>query len=358
MKSINKKVDKKQNKRIDGLARQLKMVTASIGRIKLVKASAQKKTKQKKARATRRAHPRNAGLLTSEHSQPTFGLMDAVPTTAVVSRGQSTAVLAANEYCLFMGIGDHHNNYSTYSDTSTSPATDRQLRSIQSISYRFNNAGGAQGWGPTSTNNAAVTSTPQYSMNPYSVDASFKSKVNKMTLHLSFLGTQALMSTEFRIFIDYHGDLMGEISNSGATLIDTFNRVFNHPRCIKVKVESGSSIDYVVPFVGAKLETCTTQNISDYLANAVGQMQVCQANSDALTDERSYFGSLKWFYRRESTNATVNVVDQGICSTPLVYVVCAAQVSAQISVTCTMDCEFHDESLYSVSTPSICDLLS
>lgn len=321
----------------------------------MVKPGRTKKAKKIKARSTQRAHPRNAGLLTNEHSQPTYGLMDAVPTAPVVSRGQSIANLAANEYCLFMGIGDHSANSTTYTDTGPEPDVDRALRSIQAIAYRFTAAGGAQGWAPTSTNNTAVVSSPQYSMNPYNVDASFRSKINKMTLHLSFMGSQTLMSAEFRIFIDYHGDIMGEITNSGATLMDTFNRVYSHPRTIKVKVESGNTIDYVIPFPGAKLATTLPLNVSDYLANGTGMVYQCAANTDALADARSGYGNAKWFYRKESTTATANAVDQGICSTPLVYVACIFQNSAQVSCTCTTDCEYHDESLYSVATPSICD---
>lgn len=339
------------------MAKQLKAVTSKLNKIKLVKKTTPKKNKQKKARSTRRAHPRNAGILTTEHSQPVYGLMDAVPTAAVVSRGQSAVAMAANEYCLFMGIGDHQRSLSSYVDGSPDPDVTRYLKPIQSIGYRFTASGGNQGWRPTEINNTAVTTSPQYAMNPYNADSTYKSKVNKMTLHLSFMGTQALMSAEFRIYIDYHGDLMGQLPNvNGPKLIDTFNKVFNHPRVIKVKVESGHTIDYSIPFPCAQLIEGQTVDPSFFVPNALnGEVTIMKANGEALTDSRSGSGSQAWFYRKESTNATVDYENQGISSTPLVYVACIFQTSAQVSCTCTMDCEYHDEELYSVSSPSICD---
>ena len=177
------------------MSKKLKNLNVALGKLTLSKKNqsrknAPKQQKNKSLRTAKRAHPRTAGLLTSEHSNPIYGLMDSVPTTAVVSRGQSAVTLASNEYCLFMGIGDHQKSLTSYLDG----ATTRYLRPIQSIAYRFTSAGGSQNWKPTETNNSAVTSSAQYALNPYNSSSSFKSKVNKMTLHLSFMGTQALMS--------------------------------------------------------------------------------------------------------------------------------------------------------------------
>lgn len=344
------------------MSKTLKNLNQSLGKLNLTnkkKKNAPKQVKNKSMRATRRAHPRNAGLLTSEHSQPIFGLMDSVPTTAVVSRGQSAVSLAANEYCLFMGIGDNQKTSSAYTDSALNPST-RYLKALQSVAYRFNATGGAQYWKPTEVNNFTVTTSPQYALNPYNTTNSFKGKVNKMTLHLSFMGTQALMSAEFRIYLDYHGDLMeslgGGAPTTGPTLINTFNAVFNHPRVIKVKVESGESIDYALPFPVAQLEEPWSVDVASKIGGtSTGVVDVMPANKHALSDSRSTLGSQTWFYRKESTGANVDYENQAICSTPLVYVACIFQTSAQVSCTCTMDCEYHDESLYSVSQPSVCD---
>jgi hypothetical protein len=346
------------------MSKKLKSLNQVLGKLTLgKKKNTPKQQKNKKIRSARRAHPRNAGILTSEHSNPVYGLMDSVPTTTVVSRGQTAVVPAANEYCLFMGIGDHHKALSSYLEDPAT-GTIKYLRPIQAIGYRFNASGGSQGWKPAEINNGNVTSSPQYCLNPYNSTGSFKSKVNKATLHMSFMGTQALMSAEFRIFIDYHGDLMETLANTspitGPSLISTFNTVFNHPRVIKVKVNSGESIDYVLPFPTAQLAEPYITSVGDVLGGTnTGSINMLKANEKALSDSRSsLYGNQNWFYRKESTNATINYDDQGICSTPLVYVACIFQTSAQISCTFTMDCEYHDESLYSVSSPSVCDPLS
>lgn len=343
------------------MSKKLKNLNQVLGKLTLgKKKNTPKQQKNKKMRSVRKAHPRNAGILTSEHSNPVYGLMDSVPTTTVVSRGQTAVIPAANEYCLFMGIGDHHKALTSYLDGTTT----RYLRPIQAIGYRWNASGGSQGWKPAEINNGNVTSSPQYCLNPYNSTGSFKSKVNKATLHMSFMGTQALMSAEFRIYVDYHGDLMEKINGStpvtGPTLISTFNAVFNHPRVIKVKVNSGESIDYVLPFPTAQLADVKYADCADIMGgDATGVVNMLPANYKALSDQRSFdYGNQTWFYRKESTNATVNYDDQGLCSTPLVYVACIFQTSAQVSCTFTMDCEYHDESLYSVSSPSVCDPLS
>jgi len=169
------------------------------------------------------------------------------------------------------------------------------------------------------------------------------------------------MTAELRIFVDYHGDILSDLIDESQvqgypTLVQIYDRIYNHPRVIKIKVDSGSSIDYVLPFPTAQLYGTSPIDISNWnsvWAGATGTVQTCIANNMALNDSRSGPGLYK---------APLNVPSSGnvygFLDTPLVYVVGVFPTSANITVNTTMDAEYHDESLYSVSKPSVCDSLT
>lgn len=297
-----------------------------------------------------RLHRGLSHMLRSDHTQPTVGLMDAIPTATVVQAGSISNVVNAGEQFLWMGFGDHHNEQ--VMSTTAYPSSTAAFRAVTGRSYNGTAANMAlQTW---STNSTTVNPVTQWAQCPYGVTASYRSKVNKMSVHLSYSGTATNMTAEFRIYIDYHGDLFENLTGTTTPdLAATYNAVYNHARSIKVKVRSEESIDYVLPITTAQLAGSTVFDTSTATAawpGAVGSVFRCQANKLALADQRSYFGNNTFLL---NTGKYYSVV-----STPLIYIVGNMAAGASVAVHCTVDAEFYDENLRSVSTASVCDSLT
>ncbi len=337
--------DAKQNREINELRREMKMLKMAS------KANVSKKTKQprnaRKTTKTAKLSKDHTHALRSDHNNVTVGLMDSIPTAPVLVRGSTSNNVAAGQLYLYMGIFDHYSD--TVFSTTAYPSGTALCRSVAGCSYGFaDNA--------TTYPSTDGLGSFQFNTIPYSVTDSYKTKVNKATLHFSYSGSQTLMSTEVRMYIDYHGDLFrgGWDGYTTPKLVDIYNTVWNHPRVIKVKVESGKVIDYTIPIATAQIADANPVSLADYAsqpawAGATGTVNFCSANVMSLMDQRRDPGL--WI-RKNSTN-TYSVI-----STPLVYIVSNMTAAGTLSVNTTFDAEYHDESLYSVSKPSLCDTLT
>ncbi len=337
--------DAKQNREINALRRELKQLKMSA------KKSPVKKTKQprivgKPAKNVKLSKD-HTHALRSDHNNVVVGLMDSIPTAPVLVRGSTSNAVSAGQLYLYMGIFDHYSD--TPFTTTIYPNNGAVCRSVAGCSFAF---------ADSSTNYPSTDNIGsfQYNTIPYSVTNSYKSKVNKATLHFSYSGSQALMSTEVRMYIDYHGDLFRDGWNAYTTprLVDIYNTVWNHPRVIKVKVESGKVVDYSLPIPTAQIADANPIDLSTYNGasewpGATGSINFCSANVLSLMDQRRDPGV--WI-RRSGSNI------YSVCSPPLVYIVSNMTSAGTLTVNTTFDAEYHDESLYSVSKPSLCDTLT
>jgi hypothetical protein len=343
-------IDRKQNSRIAQLENALRRM-----RLKKPKPNA-KGSKKKRKSPKKKVSKDHSHILRSDHGSVIAGLMDSVPTAPVLVRGSTSNSMVTGNYFIYMGHGQH------FSDQSiTTTAFPNSTGVIKPIVGRSWNVSPISTLRPTSQGDSSGTPSTQYAVVPYGTTDSFKTKVNKITLHVSYAGSQTLMTAELRVFVDYHGDILCDLIDESQvqgypTLVQIYDRIYNHPRVIKIKVDSGSSIDYVLPFPTAQLYGTSPMNIADWntvWAGATGTMQACLANTMALNDNRSGPGLYKAPLNAPTTGNVYGFID-----TPLVYVVGVFPTSANITVNTTMDVEYHDESLYSVSKPSVCDSLT
>ena len=366
------KKDQRQDAKIMALERKVAQLNLKTGRIMAVPKRAKKTGARPRNSAIRRkAHRDNSHLLRSDHGNVTSGLMDSVPTTSVLHRGQANISAGANDSFMYLGFMNGGCDTTVTSSATTKGTT---ISSIAGISYTFNATGGTNNyWCPNPLNNTNCKTSMQKAACPYNPTNSYKCKLNKASLHLSYAGSQTMMTATVYIFVDYHGDVVRNLTRSaipqqGYNLGETYSLIFNHPRTIKVKVDSGSSIDYALSFPTAMLASCTMVDRSDLYVNdstktplfgtylGTGLLALPTANVVAQMDPLT--NPDVFVYEPESANTTTSSVTGISANNPLVYVVASFPTAAQLTVNMAMDWEYHDESLYSVSKPSLCDTLT
>lgn len=362
---MKKNIDKKQNALIEQLRQKVRSL--EISRKKNKKPAPKKRVgKPFSGKRGKRASPSHSGYLRSDHSNPVIGILDSVPTTACLHRGQSSVNIGNGQSFMYLGFLNGGKDQ-TLEKTAGGTVT---MSNVAGVSYSWNTFGTDQFWNPTAVNNPNVKSSMQKAVSPYGLTSSTKCKLNKASLHISYAGTQTMMSAMLHIFIDYHGDVVKNLRRNTSTAVNgyalgaTYDLIFNHPRTIKVKVDSGSAIDYALPFPTAQLYSAQEVNPSDFNISSDPQnlFKADQVLFGAIPNLNSQMDNVSviepFFYQQESTTATPSTVFGYSYNNPLVYVVGSFPTAALLSVNLTMDWEYHDEDLYSVSKPSLCDSLT
>lgn len=344
---------------------QDRKIAALTNKINALSVSLKKKNSLQNKKPTKKVHTSHLGLLRSDHGTPTCGLMDSTPTAPVTLKAQSAAAPTANQYFLGAYWPGGCNEQSV--TASTAPGDGQTACKV------IDTWGFSSKWDSGSTvkmremTTSAATGAAAFAKaaSPYAMTDTMKSKCNKISLHLSYSGTQTNMTSEVYIYVDYHGDLFGTAAPDSATSsfwassADTvIGTIMRHPKVIRIKVESGKSVDYCVPFPTAQLVNSAIvssinsfRNSTDGLATTSVNISpsIYLPNFECDIDNGSEYPYVIRF--NDASASELYVVRN-----PQIYVVAACQTACQLNATILCDNEYADESIISVSKPSPMDV--